>query len=184
MLCHEVQCYTDQELVNGECIELNSKISGNQCFSVLLKIAPAKNVKRVSNYLRRDEKAFIRHILQDLDDKLGVSSKSTGLHFVKESGSAYIEYIVIYAVLVFNNVEEQIQAVDYLLGKINLYYNPDGDECIHFEDCQSFELDSELVGYKLSFSDSTFPITLSELRVTIGFQFGFETLKQSFNSSE
>ena len=184
MLCHEVQCYIDQKLVNGECVRLNSKISGSQCFSVLFKIAPAKYVNKVSKYMRRDEKAFTRNILQGLDDKLCVSSKSTGLHFVKEGASVYFEYIVIYAVLFFYNVEEQIKTMDYLLGMINLYYNRYGVECIYFEGCQSFELDSELVGYKLSFSDSTFPIILSELRVTTGFQSGFETLKQSFNSSE
>ena len=188
MLCHEVQCYTDQELVNGKCVLLNSKISGNQCFSVLLKVAPAKNVKKVSNYMRRYETAFIRNILQNLDGKLGVSNKSRGLHFVKEDSSEYIEYIVIYAVLVFNNVEEQIQAVDNLLGKlkINLSYNLYGDECIYFDDCQLayFELDSELVGYNLSFTDSEFSYTLAELRITTGFQPDFKILKKSFNSSE
>ena len=177
ILCHEVQCYTDQKLVNGECVQLNSEISGNQCFSVLLKIAPAKNVKRFSNLVRHDERAFVRNLRQDLDDKLGLTSESSSLHFLKEDRSGYIEYIVIYAVFVFNNVEEQMRAVDRIFGNIHIYTNPVGDERI-------FELELELVGYILSLTDYAFPITSAELRVTTGFQPGYETLRQIFNSSE
>ena len=177
ILCHEVQCYTDQKLENGECVQLNSEISGNQCFSVLLKIAPAKNVKRFSNLVRHDERAFVRNLRQDLDDKLGLTSKSSSLHFLKEDRSGYIEYIVIYAVFVFNNVEEQMRAVDRIFENIHIYTNPVGDERI-------FELELELVGYILSLTDYAFPITSAELRVTTGFQPGYETLSHIFNSSE
>ena len=180
MLCYDFTCYTDQELSNGECVQLNTEMVDNQCYSALFKLTPRQNLATFSDLVHSDEEAFSGLLRPILKPNLGLVNTSIAfIHFLQEDHLGFIEHIVVYVVFVFHRSSEKMRAVDSLIEKVSFKYQ----SSIEGMDI-SVEFELEKAAYNLSFSDLSLPYTTAELRVTTGLQSGFKVLKRRFISSD